>query len=462
MRAALVAQLRPLLRPFGPLHFSLACTVVPSVVPLPPQSLYPAQPARGGYANNNAGRKRGADESGMSVEAFFAAVRPLRALPLLHVARPVPASTYDPARIGQSITVAAAANAVAPDAHLSDADTLARIGGVQSLLSSDVFAPDTDGHRALWSAHEYFDAYRLLTHPQPTDQPVSLHPAPSDAATTAARYAAHCASLSNPAGAGRLVPLHLSPSVSFCSSHVSLALAELDLVHSVVTAPRQRESESIAAALRAPPKDLFLTFVDLSGAEGAASEFVLWKRRVCNLRAKGWAFDLSATGAPANWSSGWLNAAAREQAKNFDVFHAPLAKGDATTAAATSESPLHVRLRVMSEENVQLFMRMIDMQTRGAGVQLAIATAFGSPHAAMQLHQPSLSYRPSVDALYPTLLFQVDMALRTLAKGGTMLLQLHETHSPLALSLIHILHRCFEQCALHQTAATVGYGSGQW
>ena len=494
---ASVSHLRYLLRPYGPLDLSLALTVIPSLVPVPPQSLYPAQ-IRGGpggaaaaaaaaaamharnnssnYLDSNPNRKRALEpDSHASADTFWNQVKPLRELPLLRIAARTgsasAATLYDPARVAQSLTVAAASAPALVDTHLSDAQTLAHIASVESFLSSSKFSPAgtatataTEHFRRLWNAHEYFDPYRILTHPQPTDQPPSAHPAPTvDAPATLARFAA---ALSRAADR-RPVPLHLSPSLSFCCSHVLLALSELDLLHGVVTSSRQREVDQIALALRAPPapKEMFLTFVDLSGSEGAASEFVLWKRRVCNLRAKGWAFDLTATGAPANWSAQWINATAREQAKNFDVFHAPVAGAASSSASASTATMPHVRLRAMSEENVQTFMRMIDMQTKGVGVQLALAVSYASATVggdAVRLHQPSLSFRLAAALLYPTLLFQVDTALRTLCKGGTLLLQLYETHTPFTLSVLYTLFRCFEYCALHQVAATVGYGSGQW
>jgi hypothetical protein len=468
-RSQLASQLRLLLNPFGPLNFTLALTAEPSLVPLPPQSLYPAVAVRGasgggggpavmtaGHLSSqghpSSGRKRGADEMAhQSAEAFWAACKPLREPPLLRHGQHAPGVAYDPAYIAQSLTASAAAvpAVAAPDGTLTDLPTLQRIVAAQAYLNSAEFAPDSEGFRQLWNAHEHFDPYRLLTHPPPLEQPLTAHPSPN-ADLRQARFDA----FELLRRGSRLQPLPLTPSLSFSSSHVFLSMAEVDLLHGLVTLPRQRDPEAIAHALRAPPppKDMFLTFVDLSGAEGAASEFILWRRRVVNLRAKGWGYDMSGTGLPVNWSANWTNTTAREQAKNFDVFHAPMRGSDTDVPPA---------LRTIVEENVQTFLRMIDMQTRGVGVQLALAFPHANPAAATALDQASLAYKPRMELQGPLLLFQVDLALRTLAKGGSLLLSVWDTHTPLTLSVLFLLFKCFEHVSLHQTAATGGYGGGQ-
>jgi len=459
-RSLLASQLRLLLNPFGPLNFSLSLTTEPSIVPLPPTSLYPAVAVRGAQGGGGGGhvagatfhlsntsnpnRKRGQEDMVQSADAFWAACKPLREPPLLRYGQQGAGVAYDPAYIAQSLVAEPAL--AAPDTHLSDAAALQRIVATQAFLNDAEFAPGSEGFRRLWNAHEYFDPYRLLTHPQPPDQPPSAHPSPNEGLLQA-RFDTYTALL----GSTRLVPLPLAPTLSFSSSHVALSLAEVDLLHGLITSARQRDPEAVAHALRAPPKpqDMFLTFVDLSGAEGAAAEFILWRRRIVNLRAKGWGFDLTGTGQPANWSAHWSNATSREQSKNFDVFHAP-PRGGADAVLSS-----------MAEENIQMFMRMIDMQTKGVGVQMAVALAHANPAAAFELEQASLSHRPQTDVQGRLLLFQVDVALRTLAKGGSLLLSLYDTHRPLTLSLLFLLFKCFEHVSLHQPAATSGYGGGQ-
>lgn len=452
-RAELVAHLHHLMRPFGPLEFSLATTLEPSIVPQPPRSLYPGCESGGGGGS----RKRNADHSNpheptMSAEAFYHAVRDLKALPLVRVGRHDAAPMYEPHLIAQSIQPDAARQESTTDAAFSDIHTLGHVKAVDRFfdLAAGGSAVEYGSalHRRLFLQHEWFDPYRLLTHAPPTDAPPKPHP--GDAVAEEARYEA----FRQEAGTST-VPLNVSRSLSFLSSHLALSLAELDMLHSLLTSPAQRSREGVAHAAThpPPPKDMFQTFVDLSGGEGAAAEYILWKRRVVNLRAKGWAYDLTASPAKQNWSVQWRNATAREQSKNFDVFHPP---HDPTA----SSSAIADQLR--SEQNIDTFQRMIDMQTRGVGVNLAIAANYAPDAASRVVHAASLSYRPNAHTLYPTLLFQVDTALRTLAQGGHLLLQLYETHTPFTLSVIYILFQLFDHCILQQLAGTVGYGSGQW
>ena len=445
--AAIRTHLRQLLRPFGPLHFTLTTEPEPSIVLVPSKSLYPE-----GGGVEKMGRKRAAEgrpeeDAGMSREQFYSAVRDLKALPLVRVGRS--GLQYDMHRAASFLSIDTARAESKTDDRLNDAHALGHIVAVDRYLSQ-CSQPGSPAHRKLWLQHEYFDPYRLFTHPpQPKTAPVA-HPGTREIGE--ARYAAAM----HAQAATSTVTLPVSSSLTFLSSHIALQMAELDTLHSLFTTPSQRSREGVAAAAAhpPPPKDMFKTVIDLSGGEGSATEYLLWKRRVVNLRAKVWAYDLNATSAKKNWRERWRNTVAIEQSKNLNVFHPPCDVG-------SSDWP-RVLSQMTGEANIDAFMRAIDQETKGVGVELVIAAGYNPIPKHTAYHATSMSYRLSPETTYPVLLFQVDCALRTLARGGTLLLQLHETHTPFTISLIYLLFQLFDHCLLQQLGGTVGYASGQW
>ena len=453
--SSLHRHLRRLLRPYGPLTFDLMTTIEPSVVPIPPKSLYPST----GPSNNQekAGNKRSApsddpEESSQSPEEYYAILRQFKSLSLIRVGQNGRTEReYDAHRHQPMIRLHPTTDEMTLGRFI---DLVARrhISVVDRFFRGAEFELGTSGWQRLFRQHEYFDPYRLLTRPPRSNEDMKNVRFPLDRSYTDDRMTMYSPQLE----AAQAIPLELSSTAAFTSSHVTLTMCELDSLHAFATTPFQRSREGVAHHLKQPPppKELFTTFIDLSGGEGAASEWLLWRRRTVNLRARGWGYDLNATVERANWHLQWKNVVAKDQAKNFDVFHPPHQRDGNT-------SNIDLLHQLIAEKNIDTFQRMIDQQTRGVGVQLAFACAYRPMSMYHTYNQASHCWTMKPEAYAPILLFQIDLTLRTLALGGTFVLQLQETTSPFALSLLSILFELFDSCILHQLVGQFGYGSGQ-
>ena len=244
---------------------------------------------------------------------------------------------------------------------------------------------------------------------------------------------------------------------------MAFALLELDGLYSAFTSAAQRSPQSFRANSQQSTSSLFLTFADVSGASegGAVTEFVQWRRRSCELRARGWglaiqpaamegregaAAELSpapspspASAPPPPWRLSSFNPVAREQAaKNFSAF-----------PPSTSTAAFVARVRV---------------DTAGQGVAVVVGAA-----PALHWTEDSGGGAPRPPLLRPLLedlAVALTAAFGVLRPGGDLVYRLSGLgcpalqRSPLLLSSLHLLTAAFTEVRLHRTAAR-RWGEGE-
>ena len=246
-----------------------------------------------------------------------------------------------------------------------------------------------------------------------------------------------------------------SKPVSFVS-RLAYCLLELDAAYELIVPAAGRSPASFPSNGSLHASQQFLTYVELPSATecGSATEFVQWRRRTCELRARGWGYCHSAPAEPATWRIDRLNAIAREQSrKNFTPVTATRSSSESDTRGASDIAQLRARLL---------------KDTESKGVQLLLANA-----------PPELTWLPSPSNSEPSALASADgtdscvalvrslcLLFGALRRGGdfAFLLTLAEQllSSPLVLSVLQLLTGCFSLVALQQCAVTVGlYGSGE-
>ena len=270
-------------------------------------------------------------------------------------------------------------------------------------------------------------------------------------------------------------PLSVS-AVSFVSA-VAWCLAELDSEYGLVVPSSASSPSQFASNAFLHPSQQFATYVELpSVAEcGSFTEFVQWRRRVCELRAKGWGYsfrdgaggepterELPASASPSaasQWRLDRLNAIARDQSrKNFTPFNA-------TSDSSSSGDGDGDGLAAIA----QLCARLLK-ETESKGVQLLLGNA--PPQLGPPL-SPSPA-EPTVTAVSDAHLSASCAALvrflcvlfGSLRRGGDFAFLLTGADrllpSPLLQSVLRTLSGCFALLDLHQCAASVGaYGSSE-
>ena len=261
-------------------------------------------------------------------------------------------------------------------------------------------------------------------------------------------------------------PLSVQP-VSFVS-RVSYCLLELDSKYELVVSSAARAPASFASNRALHASQQFLTYVELpsTGECGAVTEYVQWRRRVCELRARGWGYchtaaasdgQLTASASPAGvqWRIDRSNGVARDQSrKNF------------TPVTADSE-----RERGRAEEKTglmdiaQLRERLLK-ETESKGVQLLLGNA--PPQLDWESYLPRTDPRHTdfTSASCVALLRFLCLLFGALRRGGDFAFLLTGAEellmSPLLQSVLRLLARCFSLVALHRCAVSVGvYGSGE-
>ena len=264
------------------------------------------------------------------------------------------------------------------------------------------------------------------------------------------------------------------PSAVSFVSRVSLSLLELDVAHSLFTSASSRAVSSFRANAALPSSAMFLSYADLSGRSerGAMTEFIQWRRRSCQLRARGWGIalphpqlsrageaggeggadagggrmDASASpssAAPPLWLLSSFNPLAREQsAKNFTAFP------PSTSVAA--------------------FVEAVGRATDSKGVQLVLGAAPSAAHhhqteqpltstaAERPPGHPPASASSSSSVMMADLLSAVCACFGVLQVEGSFCYRLCRTshllaHSPLLLSSLHLLSLTFDRLHLHRT-----------
>ena len=250
-------------------------------------------------------------------------------------------------------------------------------------------------------------------------------------------------------------PLSYQP-VRFVS-RLSRCLLELDARYELCVDGARRQPNSFAANGALHPSQQFLTYAELPSRDecGAASEFVQWRRRASELRARGWGYCHDAHTAsgstPAeDWRVERFNGIARDQArKNFTPLSRSSGAADGGDDSASGSGIAQLRARLLKE-------------TESKGVQLVLGNA-----------SPQLDWTPSTGHTAPdsggsltALLRCLCLVLGALRRGGDFAFLLTDAEqllsSPLLLALLRALSVRFTLLSLHRCAVTVGvYGSGE-
>jgi len=250
--------------------------------------------------------------------------------------------------------------------------------------------------------------------------------------------------------------------VSFVS-RLAYCLLEVDSRFELVVSDSARPPTSFPVNGALHPSQQFLTYVELpsAGECGSFSEFVQWRRRVCELRARGWGYCHSAAGGEqqsaegGRWRVDRFNAIARDQSrKNFTPFPG---SGTGSGEAAGLSDISELRARLLKE-------------TESKGVQLMLGNAPTQldwrPHLATTEPATALSVTGPTAASCSALVRFLCLMFGALRRGGDFAFLLtgasHSLQSPFVQSALRVLAGCFSLLTLHHCAVTAGvYGSDE-
>ena len=254
-------------------------------------------------------------------------------------------------------------------------------------------------------------------------------------------------------------PLSLQ-SVAFVS-RLSYCLLELDSEYELVVSSAARSPASFHSNSGLHASQQFLTYAELPSVDqcGSFTEFVQWRRRICELRARGWGYcHISAQANQQTEAEQWridrLNSIAREQSrKNFTPFTANSASGGRSAAVSGIDQ---LRSRLLKE-------------TESKGVQLLLGNAptpldWRSHLSAADPTTTTAAAQTSVSSL--ALIRFLCLAFGALRRGGDFAFLVTGAEqllsSPLLHSALRLLTGCFSLVALRRCAVSVGlYGSGE-
>lgn len=204
------------------------------------------------------------------------------------------------------------------------------------------------------------------------------------------------------------------------------SLIELDDRCQFCVTSIERTPTSFASNSRSSPRQMFLPFVDLScSLSGAAFvEFVLWRRRSCELRAKCWAFDDSIEGAtPQRWSP-----VAQGQIKNIERVK--------TNVKSIDHDDQFVVAMMKEAERVKQICVAVQTSSRGEGVRLVTsATSNDQQHDVVRF------------------LLALSASCRVLSEGGAFVFHFVEfdSRSAFARSVLVYLQSCFVNVSVCRT-----------
>ena len=243
--------------------------------------------------------------------------------------------------------------------------------------------------------------------------------------------------------------------VSF-ASRVAYALLELDAEHALVTTAAERAPASFADNAARPAAAMFLTYADLSGCSerGAITEFIQWRRRSCELRARGWGMAITAPALHDDRSGAVAEAS--------DPPPSSLWRLSSMTPLAREQSRKNFTA-LPSSTGVAAFVARVQVDTKGEGVQLLVG-ASPEPEAAEE-EAAALSTRPA-SVLCAELLTAACAAFGLLRAGGDFCFRLRGVteralaDSPLLLSLLHVLAGTFDRLHVCRTAVRA-WGVGE-
>ena len=247
-------------------------------------------------------------------------------------------------------------------------------------------------------------------------------------------------------------PLSTQP-VRFVS-RLSLCLLELDARYELCVEGARRQPNSFAANGALHPSQHFLTYAELPARDecGAATEFVQWRRRASELRARGWAYchDVAGSTPAVDWRVERFNSIARDQArKNFTPLSVHSGATDGGVDSAGESGIAQLRARLLKE-------------TEGKGVQLVL----GNARTQLDWSPSTSGGTPDASGSLAALLRCLCLVFGALRRGGDFAFLLTGAEQLLSSRLLHELLRAlsvrFTLLSLHRCAVSVGvYGSGE-
>ena len=275
---------------------------------------------------------------------------------------------------------------------------------------------------------------------------------------------------------GLALSMRSTPSSSFSSSssavsfvsRASYAVLELDVAYGLLTSAQARSASSFRANAALPASAMFLAYVDLSGRSerGGLTEAIQWRRRSCQLRARGWGLALPQHPlTPLNTPD-----AEEEGARGHEQSSAVEAADGAVWWRLPSFNPVAREQAVKNftacppSTSLDAFLQLVGRHTEGKGVQLVLGAAASTPqqqqppsHAeGVRAPPPPPLPLPSPSSILVDLLSALCVCFGVLQSDGCFAYRLCRASellrcSPLLLSCLHLLRRTFERIQLHRT-----------